>query len=106
VLVTVFQELRAGMTKDGKTKVKPPSAALSTAEAISVLFGSSILAQHFGSGTITGAELSRSLVGAVAKEGGDDLKVLREYCETVAKGRGGLWKELYGGVKGLAKGVE
>jgi hypothetical protein len=35
------------------------------------------------------------MVGAVAKEGPDDLKVMREYCETVAKGRGGLWKEFY-----------
>ena len=99
LLVTLFQELRAGMTKDGKTKVKPPSSVLSTAEAISVLFNSGILAQQFGSGKVTPEELSRSLVGAVAKEGGDDLKVVREYCETVAKARGGLWKEFYGAAK-------
>jgi MoxR-like ATPase len=99
VLVTVFQELRAGVTQDGKTKVKPPASALSTAEAISVLFSSSILAQYFGAGKVTPVELSRSLVSAVAKEGGDDLKVIREYCETVAKGRPGLWKELYTAVK-------
>ena len=100
LLVTLFQELRAGMTKDGKTKVKPPGSVLSTAEAISVLFNSGILAQHFGKGTVTAEDLSRSLVGAVAKEGGDDLKALREYCETVAKGRGGLWKELYSATRG------
>jgi MoxR-like ATPase len=99
LLVTLFQELRAGMTKDGKTKVKPPTSVLSTAEAISVLFNSGILASQFGSGKVTPAELARSLVGAVAKEGGDDLKALREYCETVAKGRGGLWKELYAAAK-------
>ena len=40
LLVTLFQELRAGVTKDGKTKVKPPASVLSTAEAISVLFNS------------------------------------------------------------------
>jgi MoxR-like ATPase len=99
LLVTLFQELRAGMTKDGKTKVKPPGSVLSTAEAISVLFNSGILASQFGSGKVTPAEISRSLVGAVAKEGGDDLKALREYCETVAKGRGGLWKEFYAASK-------
>jgi len=103
LLVTMFQELRAGMTKDGKTKVKPPGAVLSTAEAISVLFNSGILAQHFGSGKVTPEELSRSLVGAVAKESGDDLKVLREYCETVAKGRGGMWKQLYTAAKAKLK---
>jgi MoxR-like ATPase len=99
LLVTMFQELRAGMTKDGKTKVRPPSAPLSTAEAISVLFSSSILAQHFGGDRVTPEELSRSLAGAIAKEGADDLKVVREYCETVAKGRGGLWKEFYAAAK-------
>jgi MoxR-like ATPase len=95
LLVTLFQELRAGVTKDGKTKVKAPGSVLSTAEAISVLFNSGILAQHFGDGKVTVDDLSRSLLGAVTKEGGDDLKAVREYCETVAKGRSGLWKELY-----------
>jgi hypothetical protein len=99
VLVTTFQELRAGMTKDGKTKIKPPSSVLSTAEAISVLFNSGILAQSFGSGKVTAEELTRSLVGAVAKEGQDDLKIVKEYCETVAKGRGGAWKEFYAAAK-------
>jgi MoxR-like ATPase len=95
LLVTLFQELRAGVTKDGVTKVKPPASVLSTAEAISVLFNSTILAQHFGKGGVTPDDLLRSMIGAVAKDGPDDLKVVREYCETVAKGRGGLWKELY-----------
>jgi MoxR-like ATPase len=95
LLVTVFQELRAGMTKDGKTKVKPPTTVLSTAEAISVLFSSSILAEHFGSGTVTPDELARSLVGAVAKEDPADLRILREYAETVARGRPGPWREFY-----------
>ena len=99
LLVTLFQELRAGMTKDGKTRVKPPEAVLSTAEAISVLFNSGILAQHFGSGEVTAEEISRSIVGAVAKENTDDLKVVREYCETVAKGRGGPWKAFYAASK-------
>jgi MoxR-like ATPase len=99
LLVTVFQELRAGMTKDGKTKVKPPASVLSTAEAISVLFNSGILAQHFGGGAVTPEELSRSLLGAIAKDGADDIKIVREYCETVAKGRSGVWKEFYAAAK-------
>jgi MoxR-like ATPase len=95
LLVTLFQELRAGVTKDGSTKVRPPTSVLSTAEAISVLFNSTILAQHFGKGQVTPHDLLRSVVGAVAKEGLEDLKIVREYCETVAKGRGGLWKDFY-----------
>lgn len=99
LLVTVFQELRAGVTKDGKTKVRAPSTTLSTAEAISVLFHSSILAASFGAGTVGPAELTRSLVGALAKDGPDDVGALREYTETVAKARGGAWKELHGAVR-------
>jgi len=99
LLVTLFQELRAGVTKDGKTKIKPPSSVLSTAEAISVLFNSGILAAHFGAGKPTPVELARSLAGTIAKDGGDDVKVLREYCETVAKSRGGLWKEFHAAAK-------
>src|SRR3954463_1696029 len=95
LLVTVFQELRSGASKDGKTKVRTPNGVLSTAEAISVLFNSGILAQSFGNGEVGGAELARSMVGALAKEGVDELKVLREYVETVAKGRSGLWKAFY-----------
>ena len=41
------------------------------------------------------AELARALVGALAKEGVDELKVLREYLEMVAKGRSGQWKTFY-----------
>lgn len=104
MLVTLFQELRAGVTKDGKTKVKPPGAVLSTAEAISVLFQSGILAQSFGTGKVTPGEVARALVGAVAKEGEEDLKAVREYCETVAKGRSGPWKEFYGAAKASLRG--
>ena len=99
MLVTLFQEMRSGVTKDGKTKVRTPGSVLSTAEAISVLFNSGILAQSFGGGTVSAADVTRSLVGAIAKENADDIKVLREYLETVAKTRPGTWKELYAAAK-------
>lgn len=96
MLVTIFQELRRGRTIDGKVKVKSPSAVLSTAEAISVLFNSTILANHFGEGAVGPKEVTRSLVGAVAKEDSRDLETLREYMETVVKGRSGKeWEQLY-----------
>lgn len=99
LLVTLFQELRKGVTKDGKTKVKPPGTVLSTAEAISVLFQSGILAQSFGSGAVTPTELARAIAGALTKEGDEDQKSVNEYCETVAKARPGPWKEFYGAAK-------
>ena len=103
MLLTLFQELRAGATKDGKTKLKTPNSVLSTAEAISVLFNSSILAQHFGSGTVTAQEIAQSLLGAVVKENADDAKILKEYVETVAKGRPGVWKDFSTAARKLLK---
>jgi len=51
-----------------------------------------------------GASLtSNALVGAVAKESADDVKAMREYNETVAKGRGGLWKEFHAAAKAKLK---
>ena len=46
-----------------------------------------------------GADLARAMVGALAKEGVDELKVLREYLETVAKSRSGPWKTFYPAAK-------
>ena len=51
-IVTIFRELRAGMTADGKTKLKSPSGTLSTAEAISVVNNGQALAAHFGDGKL------------------------------------------------------
>ncbi len=104
MLVTLFQEMRAGITKDGKTKVRTPNSVMSTAEAISVLFNSGILAQSFGGGKVTAGDVTRSLVGAIAKENADDIKILREYLETVAKARSGSWKELYSSAKQHVRG--
>jgi MoxR-like ATPase len=105
MLVTLFQEMRAGVTKDGKTKVRTPNSVLSTAEAISVLFNSGILAQSFGGGSVTAGDITRSLVGAIAKENPDDVKILREYLETVAKARSGTWKDLYNSAKQHVRGT-
>jgi MoxR-like ATPase len=99
LLVTLFQELRKGVTKDQKTKLKPPTASLSTAEAIGVLFQSGILAQQFGDGVVSAKDVARSVVGALAEEGEADKRALGEYCETVAKARGGAWKEFAAAAK-------
>lgn len=96
LLVTVFRELRAGLTLDGQTKVKSPSTVMSTAEAISVLLNGSLLAQHFGDGRVGPDETARSLVGAVTKEDARDVACLEEYLENVAQTRRGReWKGFY-----------
>ncbi len=93
-LVTIFRELRAGVTQDGKTRLKVPSGTLSTAEAISVLNNGQALAAHFGDGTLRAADLAAGLVGAVVKDPTNDPAIWKEYLETVVRERDG-WKDLY-----------
>ncbi len=93
-IVTIFRELRAGMTADGKTKLKSPSGTLSTAEAISVVNNGQALAAHFGDGKLRAGDVAAGLVGAVIKDPVQDKIVWQEYLETVAKERK-EWKDLY-----------
>jgi MoxR-like ATPase len=93
-VVTVFRELRSGVTLDGKTKLKSPSSTLSTAEAISVINNGLSLAAHFGDGRLRAPDLASSVIGAVVKDPVQDRVVWQEYLETVVKERDG-WKDLY-----------
>jgi MoxR-like ATPase len=93
-IVTIFRELREGVTADGKTKLKSPSGTLSTAEAISVVSQGLALAGHFGDGRLRAGDVAGGLVGAVVKDPVQDRVVWLEYLETVVKERGG-WKDLY-----------
>jgi MoxR-like ATPase len=93
-VVTIFRELRNGVTTDGKTKLKSPSATLSTAEAIGVINQGLSLAAHFGDGTLRAADAASGLLGAVVKDPVQDRVVWQEYLETVVKEREG-WKDLY-----------
>ncbi|MFC4637980.1 ATP-binding protein [Deinococcus hohokamensis] len=86
-IVTVFRELRAGVTEDGRTRLKSPSGSLSTAEAISVVNQGLALAAHFGNGELGVHDTAASLVGAVVKDPVQDGVIWREYLETVAKKR-------------------
>jgi len=93
-IVTVFRELRDGVTSDGKTRLKTPTASMSTAEAISVITHGLSLAAHFGDGVLRGADLAAGMVGAIVKDPVQDRVVMLEYLETVVKERDG-WKDLY-----------
>ena len=99
-IVTIFRELRGGVTGDGKTKLKTPSGTLSTAEAISVVNSGLALAAHFGDGKMRAHDMAAGLVGAVIKDPVQDRIVWQEYLETVAKERKD-WKDLYRACKDL-----
>jgi len=93
-VVQIFRELRNGLTSDGKTKLKSPTGALSTAEAISVINSGMALAGHFGDGELKADDFAGSLLGAVVKDPVQDAMVWREYLETVVKERDD-WRDLY-----------
>jgi MoxR-like ATPase len=93
-VVTVFRELRSGVTADGRTKLKSPSGSLSTAEAISVITSGIALSAHFGDGQLQPADVAAGIVGAVVKDPIADRVAWSEYLEVVARDREG-WSEFY-----------
>ncbi len=99
-IVTIFRELRGGVTSDGKTRLKSPSGTLSTAEAISVVNNGMALAAHFGDGRLHAGDVAAGLLGAIIKDPLQDKLVWQEYLETVAKERRD-WKDLYRACKEL-----
>ncbi|EKV03479.1 MoxR-like ATPase [Leptolyngbya sp. PCC 7375] len=100
-IVTIFRELRNGVTEDGKTKLKSPSGTLSTAEAISVVNSGMALAAHFGNGSLDAEDLAAGIQGAVVKDPVQDAVVWKEYLETVVKERDG-WMDIYRACRELA----
>ncbi|HLT11615.1 MAG TPA: AAA family ATPase [Micromonosporaceae bacterium] len=93
-VVTVFRELRGGVTEDGRTKLKTPSGTLSTAEAISVITNGLALAAHFGDGVLRPTDVAAGIVGAVVKDPVVDALIWQEYLETVVRERDD-WREFY-----------
>jgi MoxR-like ATPase len=93
-VVTIFRELRSGVTDDGRTSLKVPSGTLSTAEAISVVTNGLSLAAHFGSGALTADDVAAGVVGAVVRDPVHDGVAWREYLEAVVADRR-EWADFY-----------
>jgi MoxR-like ATPase len=93
-VVTVFRELRQGVTEDGRAKVKSPSGTLSPAEAISVVTSGLALAIHFGDGVLRPADVAGGITGAVIQDPVSDRAVWQEYLETVVRDRDD-WGDFY-----------
>jgi MoxR-like ATPase len=98
-VVTIFRELRGGLTEDGRTKLKSPSGTLSTAEAISVITNGMALAAHFGDGTLRAGDVAAGILGAVVKDPVSDQVVWQEYLETVVRERKD-WRDFYRAARG------
>lgn len=86
-VVTIFRELRSGVTADERTSLKVPTGTLSTAEAISVVTNGLALAAHFGDGHLSPADVASGIVGAVISDPIHDSVAWREYLEGVVSER-------------------
>ena len=93
-VVTVFRELRSGVTSDGRTTLKSPSGTLSTAEAISVVTNGLALAAHFGDGVLRPSDVAAGILGSVLKDPVADKVVWTEYLEAVVRERED-WADFY-----------
>lgn len=93
-VVTVFRELRGGVTEDGRTKLKTPTGTLSTAEAISVLTAGLASAAFYGDGLMKANDVAAGLTGAIVKDPVQDRVAWLEYLQTVVRERKD-WKDLY-----------
>ncbi len=104
LLVTVFHDLREGVSSEG-IQLEKPSTVMSTAEAVSVSMAAGLDAYYYGDGRLNPGHVARHLAGAVLKDNPDDLKKLRQYFDVVVKQRsqkeGGLWTELLEARKSL-----
>ena len=93
-VVTVFRELRSGITADQRTRLKSPTSTLSAAEAISVVTNGIALAAHFGDGVLRPADVAAGITGAIVKDPVSDAAVWTEYLEAVVRERPG-WEDFY-----------
>ena len=99
-VVTVFREMRSGLTLDDRTTLKVPSGTLSTAEAISVVTNGVSLAAHFGDGSLRPGDVAGGIVGAVVSDPTHDTVAWREYLEGVVRDRPG-WDGFYEACRAL-----
>lgn len=86
LLVTTFQELRAGQTREG-TPIKTPDTVMSTAEAVNVAYAAALEARYLGNGRVTPREIANQLQGVLLKDNADDLKRVKHYFDTVVRER-------------------
>lgn len=97
LLVTTFQELRAGQSDEGD-RIDRPSTVMSTAEAVAVGTSAALHAHYYDDGVVRPDTIARHIVGAALKDDPDDLERLRGYFSRVVRRRADeseLWKTYF-----------
>jgi MoxR-like ATPase len=86
ILVTTFQELRSGKTREGQS-LEALSTVMSTAEAVSTGYAAALHAYYYDGGQLTPDHLVHSLTGSALKDAPEDLKKIEQYFNHVVKRR-------------------
>ncbi|HTS27727.1 MAG TPA: AAA family ATPase [Bryobacteraceae bacterium] len=86
ILVTTFQDLRSGKTREGQS-LDALTTVMSTAEAVTVGYAAVLHAYYYDGGRLTPDHLVHSLTGSALKDTPEDLKKLEHYFNHVVKTR-------------------
>src|SRR5215467_107809 len=106
LLVSTFQELRHGRTREG-IQVAKPEAVMSTAEAVNVAHAALLEAAFLGDGRVSAAQVANQIQGVVLKDNPEDGKKLKVYVDHIAKDRAEKsedWREFYRSARKLRLG--
>jgi MoxR-like ATPase len=106
LLVSTFQDLRHGRTREG-IQVAKPEAVMSTAEAVNVAHAALLEAAFLGDGRVSAAHVANQIQGVVLKDNPEDGKKLKVYVDHIAKDRAGKsedWREFYRSARKLRLG--
>ena len=106
LLVSTFQELRQGRTKDG-IQIAKPEAVMSTAEAVNVAHAALLEATFLGDGRVNATHVANQLQGVVLKDNPEDGKKFKVYVDHIAKDRAEKsedWREFYRSARRLRLG--
>lgn len=96
MLVTVFHELRNGVTLSGRSTDRLAAAVMSTAEAVSVAHALGVYAHYYREGRMEAADLIHFLLGATLKDNLQDRRRVKHYFDTeVINKQGKHWQQLY-----------
>jgi MoxR-like ATPase len=106
LLVSTFQDLRHGRTREG-IQVAKPEAVMSTAEAVNVAHAALLEAAFLGDGRVSAAHVANQIQGVVLKDNPEDGKKLKVYVDHIAKDRADKsddWREFYRAARKLRLG--
>ncbi|MEM7250687.1 MAG: AAA family ATPase [Pseudomonadota bacterium] len=101
VLVSVFRDLRTGVTDDGAS-VAMPNSVMSTAEAVNVAHAAVLDAMYLDGAKVSTSHIAKQIRGVVFKDDPEDARRFRSYIDQIVRTRmkgSKAWSEFYKAAK-------